>query len=324
MGVHATAGIPFSAKKMRRQAPTVKKLRQQALANKSGNAPDYTMLLKLMNEKHIPRDISAFLQQSQAEVLKNWVYGPWEDVESRMVDTIKHPVGGDDTPKRASPSSFRGERPQDKVSGNRFIESRSEAGSWQTATEEAKQHDESGAISDTSFTPPTNLAKCVRFDNEGRRHMLPPPGLGNAAPKHPSRFVCKGVNGQKHLMPPPGFRGALPKLIDEPCRKPPVALKFERKKDFKKEFEKRQVTHGGISLAVMREQPTRSKEEKNKCSFEVRQSVPEKEKPAVPKTRAGSSPTNRLIGGWESAFLKGIFDAEEDLLYSSRWPASTF
>ncbi|RYC54883.1 hypothetical protein CHU98_g11324 [Xylaria longipes] len=277
MGAHTTAGLPFSAKKIR-QAPTVKKLRQQVLVNKSGNEVDFTKLLKLMNKKYTPSDISAFLQQNR---------------------------------NRASLSGFRGDKPKDQVSEIRAPEPQPTGVSWQT--------DESGAISDTSFTPPKNLAKCARFDDEGRRHILPPPGFGDAAPKQQSRFVHGDENGRKHLMPPPGFRGALPKLIDEP----PVALKFERRKDFKNEFEKRQVTHGGISLAAMREQ-SQPKGKKNKCSFAVRQSEPKKEQPPSPKKMAGSPPTDRLNGGWESAFVKGVFDAEEDLIYSGRWPASTF
>ncbi|KAI8944452.1 hypothetical protein F4801DRAFT_585413 [Xylaria longipes] len=309
MGAQAIARLPFSAKKIRR-APTVKKLHQQVLVNESGNDVDFTKLLKLMNQKYIPSDIFTLLQQNRVQVSRDWACGPWEDVESKIVDIINHPmILLPRTPHRKGLRQAVSEEIDHRIRCLKY--ELQTGGSWQT--------DESGAISDTSFTPPKNLANCVRFDDEGRRHILPPPGFGDAAPKQQSRFVRGDENGQKHLMPPPGFRGALPKLIDEP----PVALKFERRKDFKNEFEKRQVTHGGISLAAMREQ-SQPKGKKNKCSFAVRQSEPKKEQPPSPKKMAGSPPTDRLSGGWESAFVKGVFDAEEDLIYSGRWPASTF
>ncbi|KAI0550312.1 hypothetical protein F4679DRAFT_583562 [Xylaria curta] len=279
MGAHTAAKPPLNAKKMRHQAPEVRKLRHQAPVNKTGE----TLNLKVL-------ELSS----------NKWTYGPQED-------------------KGASPSSVRGENPQEQVSEIRIQEPQSEADSWHTVSEAEKQQDDSDAISDTSFTPPKHLARCARYDDEGRR--LPPPGLGDAAPKQQSRFVCGDEDGREHLMPPPGFHGALPKLIDEA----PVALKFERKMDFKKDLEKRQ---GGASLVAMHKQSSRSEgKKKKKCSFEVStsfSSVSKEEQSASYKKLAESPTAGRLIEGWESAFLKGVFDAEEDLLYSSRWPASSF
>ncbi|KAI1745813.1 hypothetical protein F4680DRAFT_443283 [Xylaria scruposa] len=324
MGAHTAAKLPFSVKKMRHQAPKVRKLHQRALINES-----LMKVLKLMNEKHIPSDNSAFLPKSRVNGSNEWTCGPQEDVKINTTDINNHSVSGDNEPgyaqavKGASPSSVRGEKPQDRVSEIRIQEPQSKAGSWHTVSEAEKQQDDSNAISDTSFTPPKNLARCARYDDEGRRHMLPPPGFGDAAPKQQqqqSRFIQGDAKGRKHLMPPPGFHGALPKLIDET----PVALKFERKRDFKKDFEKRQVTHSGISLAVMHKQSSRSEGKKKKCSFAVCSSVSKKAQGASLKKPVESPAADRLIGGWESAFLKGVFDAEEDLLYSSRWPASTF
>ncbi|TRX92309.1 hypothetical protein FHL15_006924 [Xylaria flabelliformis] len=326
MGAHAAAKLPFSAKKMRRQAPTAKMLRQQALVNEGGDTLDFVKVLKLMNEKHIASDISAFLRKSRVDGSNKWTCGPQENVKLNIADIINHSVSGDNEPgsKRASPSSVRGEEPQDQVSEIRISESQSVAGSWHTVTEAEKEQDDSDAISDTSFTPPKHLARYARYDDEGRRHMLPPPGFGDAAPKQQkqSRFVHGDAKGREHLMPPPGFRGAHPKLIDES----PVALTFERK-DFKKESEKRQVTHSGISLAMTRKQSSRSEGKKNKRSLDVSagcSSVSKKEQSASLKKPTESPATDHLIGGWESALLKGVFDAEEDLLYGSRWPASTF
>ncbi|KAI0859871.1 hypothetical protein F4860DRAFT_525661 [Xylaria cubensis] len=327
MGAHAAAKLPFSAKKMRRQAPTAKMLRQQALVNEAEDTLDFVKVLKLMNEKHIASDISAFFQKSRVDGSNKWTCGPQENVKLNITDIINHPVSGDNelgsALKRASSSSVRGEEPQGQVSEIRIPESQSTAGSWRTVTEAEKEQEDSDAISDTSFTPPKYLARCARYDDEGRR--LPPPRFGNAAPKQQkqSRFVHGDGKGRKHLMPPPGFHGALPRLIDES----PVVLKFERKQDFKKEFEKRQVTHGGISLAVTRKQSSRSEGKKNKRSLDIsagRSSVSKKEQSASLKKPAESPATNHLIGGWESALLKGVFDAEEDLLYGGRWPASTF
>lgn len=73
-------------------------------------------------------------------------------------------------------------------------------------------------------------------------------------------------------MPPPGFQGALPKALDE-YRSPPAVLTFERKKNYRRDFEERQMRfQGGISLGVAREQSQRvneKKKNKKKCTVEV-------------------------------------------------------
>ncbi|KAI1754874.1 hypothetical protein F4782DRAFT_552780 [Xylaria castorea] len=323
MGARTATGLPFSAKKMSRQAPTVRKICQQALVNETGDTLDFMKALKLMNEKHMPNEIVAFVRQNRVEGWNERTYGPWEDVETNTVDIINHPFAGDSEPGSAQVDRSSTD---DSAAALQPV-----AGTWQTVAEETKQDDDSDddsdAISDTSFTPPKHLVKRVQYDNEGRRRVLPPTGCGNVAPKQKQRFVCDDGKGRKHLMPPPGFHGALPKLIVEPYREPPITLTFERRKDFKKGFEKRQVTPGGISLRAMRKQSSQSEGNENKCSFEVptsHLSVPKKEQPASPEKPAESPLIDRLTEGWESAFLKGVFEVEEDLLYSGRWPVATF
>ncbi|KAI0469238.1 hypothetical protein F4859DRAFT_523041 [Xylaria cf. heliscus] len=324
---HNTLAVPYGSKGMRRQAPTMKSLNRQVLFNKDGKVVDLKKLLLMMNEARISKDISTVLQWNRVEIPKDEAY-LWQDLRCKT-----------DNIKRASSSGSVREKPQGQAPEARISSLQPESSSEKTVVETATQDDESDAISDTSFTPPKQLQKRIRYDEHGHREVLPPPVFGHAVPKPQSRFIYGDRQGRKHLMPPPGFRGALPKLLSEIPSEPKVKLTFERKKDFKKEFKARQGIQGGISLARMREQSsyaneknkktenkTKKKEKKmkKKCSFEVSQTIPQKEQPASPKQPEVPRPAGRLIGGWESAFLKGIFDAEEDLLYSSRWPASTF
>ncbi|KAI0411825.1 hypothetical protein F5X98DRAFT_367757 [Xylaria grammica] len=176
-----------------------------------------------------------------------------------------------------------------------------------------ERSDTSDAVSDTSFTPPKNLGKCVKFDEDGRRHVVPSPRV---APKQ--RFVQEGKNGQRNLLPPPGFNNLAPKIINE-VEPEPEKLTFERRQDFKKPS----VKYGGISLAVMREQPERFEKLKNRRSSKKHKSAPKKHgrsksQPMISVTVDGKTTC------WQSWFLKGVFDAEEDLLYNTRWPASSF
>ncbi|KAI0530238.1 hypothetical protein GGR58DRAFT_524874 [Xylaria digitata] len=108
----------------------------------------------------------------------------------------------------------------------------------------------SDALSDTSFTPPKNIGKCVRYDEDGRRHVILPPGVLERAAKE--RFVQEDKNRQRKLLPSPGPNNLAPEHILE-AQQEPERLTFERKRNFKKSA----VKYGGISLSMMREQPQR-------------------------------------------------------------------
>ncbi|KAI3332812.1 hypothetical protein F4824DRAFT_514155 [Ustulina deusta] len=195
--------------------------------------------------------------------------------------------------------------------------------------EEERHSDVSDAISDTSFTPPKKLGKFAQIDKNGRRHIVLPRALTNHAPKK-QRFVKKDNKGRRHLLPPPGFHGKAPRPVQEP-EPEPKKLTFERKRDFKKP----NVKCGGISLAVIHEKGSRAERAGKSRSAAKRPDIPNKPVPfnreGVPKRHVPSDnqPTmsaarDGKTAHWESAFLKGVFEIEEDLLYSSRWPASTF
>ncbi|KAF2963463.1 hypothetical protein GQX73_g10110 [Xylaria multiplex] len=178
----------------------------------------------------------------------------------------------------------------------------------------------SDALSDTSFTPPKNIGKCVRFDEDGRRHVILPPGAVDRTPKQ--RFVREDKNRQRKLLPPPGFDDLAPAHIIE-VQQEPEGLTFERKRVFKNPA----VKFGGISLAMMREQPQRF-EKLRQMHSEKRKDASKKHK-SKKHQRSQSQPlisvtTDGKTTHWQSWFLKGVFDAEEDLLYNSRWPASSF
>ncbi|KAI0440379.1 hypothetical protein F4803DRAFT_577643 [Xylaria telfairii] len=318
MVADGTAAFPHSVKEFQ-QAPTMKALNHQVLNNKGGGYLDFQNFLRAVYEAQSPEHISPLMQKDRLEAPEDLAYDLGQDWRCETNDSVEHP-------KRASSSVIAGENPQDQAAQAQVPDPPSEANSWKTAIERLEADDESDAISDTSFTPPKKLQNLARYDEYGHRQVLPPPGYGNAAHEQQSRFIRDDGQGRKHLMPPPGFQGALPKALDERPSLPAV-LTFERKKNYKRDFEQRQAKlQSGISLAVTREQSQRvnEKNKKKKGASEVHQAKPKKERRASSKKPARSPPTNRLIGGWESAFLKGVFDAEEDLLYGGRWPASTF
>ncbi|TGJ83231.1 hypothetical protein E0Z10_g5534 [Xylaria hypoxylon] len=127
--------------------------------------------------------------------------------------------------------------------------------------EDGEQGDASDAISDTSFTPPKNFWKSARIDEDGRRHVILPPGIADRAPKQ--RFIREDKNGQRKLLAPPGFHNLPHELISKP-EPEPEKLSFERKQC----FEKTAVKYGGISLTMMREQPSRFEKMKKSRSSE--------------------------------------------------------
>lgn len=165
--------------------------------------------------------------------------------------------------------------------------------------------------------------------------MLAPPGFRDIAPKHEARFIHEDDQGRKHMLPPLRFEDVTPKSLDGvPAEM--SGLSFERRSNYKKP----EVKHGGISLAVMSQKsspPTRKK----KVTFAVTSPHDDKPKTQVapttlnPKRQAAqttlpsanlppASNADQPVAIWTSPFLKGIFDTENDLLYDSRWPVSTF
>ncbi|KAI1164793.1 hypothetical protein F5B18DRAFT_650447 [Nemania serpens] len=175
------------------------------------------------------------------------------------------------------------------------------------------------AISDTSFTPPRQIeiSRFAHLDEEGRRHVLAPPGFRNVAP----RYIYEDYEV-------------------------PAELSFERRTDYKKS----DVQYGGISLAVMKQKAAQLTKTR-KVRFEVApishddtpkaQAAPIAFQPttlepiglsptslsliyAPSTTSSPTSTTDQPVAVWSSPFMKGVFEAENDLLYDSRWPASTF
>ncbi|KAI1357970.1 hypothetical protein F5Y08DRAFT_346196 [Xylaria arbuscula] len=227
--------------------------------------------------------------------------------------------------------------------------------------EDESDGDTSDAISDTSFTPPKNLGKYARVDNEGRRHVMLQP---QPEPQKQQRFVQRDTNGRRQILPPPGFNDCAPREIESE----PAQLTFERKRVLKKPA----VECGGISLAVKEsrgETASRAATSKSTAvrkrifkagvgrrgiSLALKKSPSETSICAAAATRAektkkkkkshsaakyqfadsrhhkshkkqessGKRPTTPA--GWGSGLLKRIFEQEEDLLFAGRWPVSTF
>ncbi|KAI1184918.1 hypothetical protein F5B17DRAFT_433061 [Nemania serpens] len=205
---------------------------------------------------------------------------------------------------------------------------------------------ESDAISDTSFTPPTlwQLTKLARLDGNGRRHVLAPT-VFRAEPVIDNTECQLAYDDSAEQC--------------ESCMKASETL-FERRRDFKKAG----VERGGISLAVEREKSQRAQETKGnrRIRFEVQAPplcsaidsssglmVPTDQKPShhqdTRKERVRNEqvaptgqrevspppdqpeelpPTDRGAASWTCPLLKKVFETENDLLYDSRWPASTF
>ncbi|KAI1421755.1 hypothetical protein F5Y12DRAFT_800690 [Xylaria sp. FL1777] len=189
--------------------------------------------------------------------------------------------------------------------------------------EDGEHSDVSDAISDTSFTPPKNLGRFAQIGNDGRRHVVLPPQLTDRGAKQ-QRFLQQDNNGRQHLLPPPGFHDAAPKPVKD-LEPEPSKLTFERKRDFKKPV----VACSELSLALkaeraLRGDKTKEKKKKKKSrSAGKRPDIPDKHvssncQPNTSATTDGKTPY------WESMFLKGLFEREEELLYNGRWPVSTF
>ncbi|KAI0205588.1 hypothetical protein F4808DRAFT_472270 [Astrocystis sublimbata] len=327
MATHNAGALPHHPEAVYQKMPIIKDVHQQVPSHKSGEQLVNKQAIQIKNVVHIVP------------------HNPELDLEDEMTCVIVKQPGND------SCQSALGQ-PSDGTSGD----PQPGADSWQTViegpnddknkdnNENNDDDDNENAVSDKSFTPPRRLKHLVKIDRYGRRHVLPPRGCGTVAPpkekKQPlmqqqqlkpqkTRFVTTDLLGQRHLMPPPGLPGVWFQPLNECRGEHSRPLTFERKRDFKEEFQTRQQeTAGGIALAVAREKEARSEENKNKkerrCTFSVCQDPPKNTTSNTYKKRAKPRPQNQLIDGWESRTLKGIFDAEEDLLYNTRWPASTF
>ncbi|KAI0505328.1 hypothetical protein F5B22DRAFT_661639 [Xylaria bambusicola] len=192
----------------------------------------------------------------------------------------------------------------------------------------------SDAISDTSFTPPKNLGKHVQFDKHGRRHIVLPPQPAARTP-YVKRVTQNAARGQQQLEPKP------------------AKLTFERKRD----FHKPSVEYSGISLAVKAaraDKPKETEKHKKKKSHSTGKQVQQKcllgllhqHSPTDSRHHKSSnhassgdqataatgeaaqatqsSGDKKPVTLWYSRFMKALFEQEEDLLFSGRWPISTF
>ncbi|KAI1292932.1 hypothetical protein F5Y03DRAFT_402747 [Xylaria venustula] len=184
-----------------------------------------------------------------------------------------------------------------------------------------KKDEDWDAISDSSFTPPKNLGRFAQLGKDGRRHVVLPTRVTNRAPKQ-QRCVRQANQGRRPPLPCPGEPALAPTNKKRPATRP-AKLTFERKRNF-------EVECGGvslISLGVEAQRASRGDEKRKNNGKENRsaanrhsdvQHESSKKKPKMPVVR-DNQPAH-----WESGFLKGVFEAENDLLYDSPWPASTF
>ncbi|KAJ2990754.1 hypothetical protein NUW58_g2793 [Xylaria curta] len=296
---------------MRQQEPAAKKSRRRNFVDKSRSVFDFQKLLRVIDEKHIPKNISIFLQQNQVETPKYPAHRVQKDHERNTTGITERPTGElrqpEPTEAEESAELARVDIENQEASVKALDLPPSKTASWQTATTNEYDGDESDAISDTSFTPPKQLGKFAVIGKDGRRRVLMP-----------------GIRG------PPG-------LVGKARPEPKVELSFEKKPVLKKP----PVLHGGIALAVMRQEALRPSEKKKEVEKgkEKKEEKPPAEAPTRRRSKkkgpkkqdvepteqpASSSTGSRRVGGWESAFLKGVFEIENDLLYDNRWPIATF
>ncbi|KAI0965391.1 hypothetical protein F4678DRAFT_485335 [Xylaria arbuscula] len=186
-------------------------------------------------------------------------------------------------------------------------------------TADTKEDEDSDAISDTSFTPPKNLGRFAQLDKDGRRHVVLPTKVTNRAPKQ-QRRTQKPTQGRRQILPPPGFHSAAPNYARRLALRP-AKLTFERKLDF-------EVKCGGVSLIALEVEAMRASRGDEKNTKKEKKSRPAANRHSdVQRVSSNKQPRARdedVSAHWESGFLKGVFEAENDLLYDSRWPASTF
>ncbi|KAI0406346.1 hypothetical protein F4802DRAFT_596372 [Xylaria palmicola] len=276
------------------------------------------------------------------------IYALWKEWRIHASDSTDDSAGGTYLPR---PLHIR-ECTTDRAVPINIDDRQPSANAVQPATTECDEDADSDAVSDTSFTPPKNIKKQVRFDLHGHRHVLRPQELlplpvDQPAVDHPElnpprpaecltrtkgRYTLIDPKGYNYLMPPPGFHGILPRMIAEPP-KPKLVLKFEKKQVPKALA----VACGGISLAVMGDRlspsskgkkimfagPVELREHRNMPSV-VPLTTPLTTPPQSPVTPTIMPTEGRAVEGWQSEFMKGVFEAEEDLVFNGRLPVSTF
>ncbi|KAJ8130508.1 hypothetical protein O1611_g3123 [Lasiodiplodia mahajangana] len=300
----------------------VDNVRQRRTAHKADKSTHLAKLIRAMNDKR--SHVTA--KKNRVVSPKTTVRGLWKQRDSDT-ETVSEDSQEISTEASLELAPLKSAKPGKSTKGgyNSTAQARPVQATDVRITN-ASGGSESGAVSDTSFTPPKKLHRLVRIDDEGRRHVLPPHEIRRLTPfKHKSRFIHADLEGKRHLLPPPGFSGLFPKHIEEhpvgPC-----ILSFKRRNDFKKAEEQ----CGGISLAVMKERE--SSKTPRKVRFAMALTRPTGYCPIPPSRRAIPtsmppplpSATDRRVAGWSSPFAKRLFEIENELLYDGRWPISTF
>lgn len=70
---------------------------RQMLINKGGKDLDFNKILRVMDEAHIPKDISALLQDG-FDIPKDLAYDLCQDLRCKTSDIVEHSVGENDQP----------------------------------------------------------------------------------------------------------------------------------------------------------------------------------------------------------------------------------
>ncbi|KAJ8106243.1 hypothetical protein ONZ43_g7129 [Nemania bipapillata] len=311
-------------------APQADAPRQQTVVTKAHKEGNPEMSIKLIKNNATGRD----LNRVKVPLSKTPGQGLWRSSESEN-ETISQsstespsssPFWDKACPEQPTRVSSKTQAPQALVIDLR-----------QSDTDETKGTSVSDAISDTSFTPPKSLGKCARIDEQGRRHVLAPPGCREASPppKNTRFTFLDRQKGTKFLVAPPGYHHILPREIEEEPQKRET-VSFERKENYGKS----EVTCGGIAQAVQESQqrPMTSRKirfgvEPPKQASNGRQAVARRQNVHLELTPPSSPPSSspppppsigRAVAGWTSEFHRKVFEAENDLVFDGRWPASTF
>ncbi|KAI3323882.1 hypothetical protein HD806DRAFT_544012 [Xylariaceae sp. AK1471] len=231
--------------------------------------------IEVLNDKLRPENIPAFRKPNQVTIPQAPASDRSQDVEVKAARD-----------RRTSSGGSVSESAENDVLLVRVGDPHStESTSWETIsspTDDAV----SEAVSSESISPPLN--RFIRIDENGRRHLLPPPGFG-PAPK-----------AQPEILP------------------------FPRKHDYKKP----DIKYGGIALAMARDKEPETNTERGRartCDLRSHkfascdQALTQK---TTENVNAPSSSAQRPAK--QAQFWERMFEIEEDIVYNTRIPISTF